>query len=110
MKNGFYGLALLMMAFLPFSFYVTFAYGTLPGFACSAAAVWYERRFLEERRKRDLILSSVLISAAILFKSNYMIVLTAMVLFFYSGSGVPKKLFPLLGAAAVLFAYLLSTA
>lgn len=108
MKNGFYGLALLMMAFLPFSFYVTFAYGTLPGFACSAAAVWYERRFLEERRKRDLILSSVLISAAILFKSNYMIVLTAMVLFFIAEAVFRKKLFPLLGAAAVLSAYLLS--
>ena len=75
-----------------------------------AAAVWYERRFLEERRKRDLILSSVLISAAILFKSNYMIVLTAMVLFFIAEAVFRKKLFPLLGAAAVLSAYLLSTA
>lgn len=108
MKNRFYGLALLMMAFLPFSFYVTFAYGTLPGFACSAAAVWYERSFLEERRKRDLILSSVLISAAILFKSNYMIVLTAMVIFFTAEAMFQKKLFPLLGAAALLSAYLLS--
>lgn len=106
MKSGFYGLVLLMMAFLPFSFYITFAYGTMPGFACSAAAVWYERRFLKERRKRDLFWASVLISAAILFKSNYLIVLTAMVIFFLAEAVFQKKLFPLLGAASVLAVYL----
>lgn len=108
MKSSFRGLVLLMMAFLPFSFYVTFAYGTIPGFACSAAAVWYEKKFLDERRKRALFFASLLISAAILFKSNYMIVLAAMVIFFLAEAVFQKKLFPFLGAAAVLAAYLTS--
>lgn len=108
MKRGFHGLVLLMMAFLPFSFYITFAYGTIPGFACSAAAVWYERRFLEEGRKRDLILASLLIAAAILFKSNYMIVLTAMVIFFAAEAVFQKKPALILGAVSLMAAYLIS--
>lgn len=108
MKNGCCGLVLLLMAFLPFSFYVTFAYGTIPGFACSAAAVWYGRRFLKEHRNRDLFRSAILISSAILFKSNYMIVLVAMILLFLAEAVFQKKLFPLLGVISVLAVYLAS--
>ena len=108
MKGGFHSLALLLLAFLPFSFYITFAYGTIPGFACSAAAVWYERRFLEEGRKRDLMLASLLIAAAILFKSNYMIVLAAMVIFFAAEAVFQKKPVWILGAVSLMAAYLIS--
>lgn len=108
MKRGFYSLVLLLLAFLPFSFYITFAYGTIPGFSCSAAAVWYERRFLEEGRKRDLLLASLLIAAAILFKSNYMIVLTAMVIFFAAEAVFQKKPALILGAVSLMAAYLIS--
>lgn len=108
MKRGYHSLVFLLLAFLPFSFYVTFAYGTMPGFACSAAAVWYERRFLKDGRKADLLLASLLISAAILFKSNYMIVLAAMIIFLLAESVFQKKLLPLFGAAALLSAYLIS--
>lgn len=108
MKGGFHSLALLLLAFLPFSFYITFAYGTIPGFACSAAAVWYERRFLEEGRKRDLMLASLLIAAAILFKSNYMIVLAAMVIFFAAEAVFQKKPVWILGAVSLMATYLIS--
>lgn len=103
-----YGLTLAMLSFLPFSFYITFVYGTIPGFACAAAAVWYEKRFLDEGGKRNLFLSAACIAAAILFKSNYLIVLTAMALFFLADALVRRRAVSLFGAAAVIAAYLFS--
>lgn len=103
-----YGLTLAMLAFLPFSFYITFVYGTVPGFACASAAVWYEKQFLDRRGWKNLLLSAACITAAILFKSNYLIVLTAMVLIFLADALFRRRAVSLLGAAAVIAAYLFS--
>lgn len=84
------GLALLMMGYLPFAFYITFVYGTIPGFFCSAAALYYEQRFIKERKKWELVVAAFLISAAVLLKSNYLIVLVAMVIYLLS-NGIFKK-------------------
>lgn len=99
---------IFLFVYLPFAFYFTFSYGTIPGFSCSAAAVWYEWKFLTFGRKRDLFLSAIFISLAILFKSNYLIVLTAMVIFFLADAMIKKRILPVFGAVAVLAVYLFS--
>lgn len=103
-----YGLTLFLFAFLPFSFYFTFAYGTVPGFACAAAALWYQRRFLCDGGRRNLILSAIAITAAILLKSNYLIVLTAMVIFYAADAVFQRRTVSLLGAVLAVSFYLLS--
>ena len=103
-----YGLTLFLSAFLPFSFYFTFAYSTVPGFACSAAALWYQRCFLRGGGRKNLLLSALSIAAAILLKSNYLIVLTAMVIFFAADAVFKRRAASLLGAVLAVSFYVIS--
>lgn len=72
---------LFLFLFLPLTWYVTFVYGNIYGHAFSMLAVLSGYRFFEEMKVKDFIISFVSIALAMMFKSNYLIVFIAMVLF-----------------------------
>lgn len=100
------GTGLLMIAFLPFTFYITFVYGTIPGFACSAAALYYEYCFLNHGGWKNFFISALSICAAILLKSNYLIVLVAMVIYLLTWSLFRKKVKFTMAAVLMMVLYL----
>ena len=70
-----------LILFFPIVFYTTFLYGNLIGCALSIVAIFYELSFFEKHKILDMIFSAMFISLAILFKSNYLIILLAMIIF-----------------------------
>lgn len=97
------GLLLLMLFFLPFTFYFTFVYGTVPGFALSVWAMYEEYRYLATSRWKHFFCAAFGITAAVLLKSNYLIVLAAMVIYLLSYSVFRKKAAFLLAALLMVF-------
>ena len=75
--------------FFPLAMYSSFIYGNILGLACSLAALEREMNYFENNRKRDLMLSAVLIALAVQLKSNYLIFLIGMVI--YAGAEMIKK-------------------
>ena len=60
----------------------TFLYGVLPGLCAALWSVWFALRFCQDGgqgkgRKRDIVFAALLITAAVLLKKNYLIVLIA---------------------------------
>lgn len=84
------GLLLWMLFCLPFSFYILFAYGTVPGFGLSCFAMHHLMRYVKEDRGKDFWIGAFAAAAAVLFKSNYLIVMFALFLYL-AASGVFKK-------------------
>ncbi|MFQ8842985.1 MAG: hypothetical protein ACLR8P_21000 [Clostridium fessum] len=94
-------LLLWMACCLPFSFYILFVYGTMPGFGLSCLAMERLVRYVEEGRGRDFWIGAAAVAAAAILKSNYEIVLVA--LFLYLASlGVFRRKARLLVAAVLL--------
>lgn len=71
------GCGLLM---LPLLFYTSFLYGNLIGLCLGLWAMWFELKYLEDHRVRDLLLAVLLIVIASAVKNNYLIFLVAIVL------------------------------
>ena len=94
-------LLLWMACCLPFSFYILFVYGTMPGFGLSCLAMERLVRYVEEGRGRDFWIGAAAVAAAVILKSNYEIVLVALFLYLAS-SGVFRKKARLLVAAVLL--------
>lgn len=101
--NGNRGLLFWMACCLPFSFYILFVYGTMPGFGLSCLAMERLVRYVEEGRGRDFWIGAVAAAAAVILKSNYKIVLVALFLYLAS-SGIFRKKVRLLVAAVLLIA------
>lgn len=97
------GLLILLLFFLPFTFYFTFVYGTVPGFALSVWAMYEEYRYLDTGRWKYFFCAALGITAAVLLKSNYLIVLAAMVIYLLSYSVFRKKAAFLLAAVLMVF-------
>ena len=66
----------------PLLFYITLVYGTLPGFACAVMGLYYQYRFLLENRLIAILPCIIFSCGAVLFKSNYLIFIVAMVIIF----------------------------
>lgn len=92
---------LLTFSFLPFASYITFVYGTMPGFCLSSAALYYLYRYIETERHRYFFAASFAASFAVLLKSNYLIVLTALVIYLLS-EGVFRKKGKFIAAAVLM--------
>lgn len=97
------GLLLSLMLYLPFSFYVIFAYGTMPGFGLSCLALYRIGRYIREERGADLWIGAAAAAGAVLLKSNYQIVLTALVIDLAAESVFQKRR-RLFGAALLVAA------
>lgn len=94
--------ALLWMLFcLPFSFYILFVYGTVPGFGLSCMSMNRLVRYVKEDKGKDFWIGALYAAAAVLFKSNYLIVIIAFFLYLAS-SGIFKKKYSLLAASVLL--------
>lgn len=93
----------LLLSYLPFSFYYLFVYGTMPGFGLSGLALYRLHRYIKDGRASDLWIASVSATAAVLLKSNYLIVLVAMLIYLAS-EGVFRKKARLFAAAFLMAA------
>ncbi len=74
------GLFLCLILYLPFSFYVVFTYGTMPGFGLSCLALYRIGRYIREERGMDLWIGAAAATGAVFLKSNYQIALAALVI------------------------------
>ena len=66
--------------FFPLLMYSSFIYGNICGLAFSVAAIRKELDFFEKRKKTDLILAAASMTLAIIFKSNSLIFMIAMII------------------------------
>lgn len=96
------GVLLLTFGCLPFASYITFVYGTMPGFCLSSAALYYLNSYINTGKRSSFWLASFTVSGAVLLKSNYLIVLTALVIYLIS-EGVFRRSGRLLAAAVIMF-------
>lgn len=95
------GLLFLTFGCLPFAFYITFVYGTMPGFCFSSAALYFLYRYIHTDKIGSLMIASLLASASVLLKSNYLIVLVALIIYLLS-EGVFRKRAGFLAAAVLM--------
>lgn len=72
---------ILLLLFVPLTWYIVFVYGNVFGLAFSLYAVLSGYRYFEDRRIKDIILAFVGITLSMMFKSNYSITFVAMVFF-----------------------------
>ena len=93
-------LLLWMACCLPFSFYILFVYGTMPGFGLSCLAMERLVRYVEEGRGRDFWIGAAAVAAAVILKSNYEIVLVALFLYLASSGSLSKESTPAGGSGA----------
>ncbi|MCM1561830.1 MAG: hypothetical protein NC123_20205, partial [Butyrivibrio sp.] len=62
-----------LLGFLPMWGYVTYIYGTVPGFCCGLWGIWQERKFEETGKDRHLAAAGILLMLAVMWKNNYII-------------------------------------
>lgn len=67
--------------FFPLIMYCSFVYGNILGLSCSISAIRQELSFFKYRKKRNALLSAIMITLAISLKSNYLIFMTGMVIY-----------------------------
>lgn len=92
------GTWVILLLYLPFSLYITFVYGTMPGFALSMGSLLAAKQFLRDRKFRYALLCAVLIACAVEMKSNYLIVLIALIIYLLGEALLCRKPAPVLAA------------
>lgn len=70
-----------LILWLPFSFYVTYLYGILPGMALSLCAVYCAVMYLKTRKYRYILPAAITMGVATVLKMNCLIYLIAIVCF-----------------------------
>lgn len=108
-KNRRLGLFLWMLFCLPVSFYILFVYGTMPGFGLSCFAMYRLVRYVKEDRGKDFWIGALAAVAAVLLKSNYLIVLTALFLYLSSSGVFKKKLSLILASVLLILVYVIAS-
>lgn len=74
-------LYLAYYSFIPIYSYLTFVYGTIPGFAFSIFAIYNMYQFIKAKRTTNMLFSCLYITLAIMLKTNSLIFWFAMLLF-----------------------------
>ena len=93
-EGGSLSVTALGIAFLPLLFYVSFVYGTIPGLFLSMAGLLLTIHFCRNAKWYQAVSASVLLSMAVLFKSNYQIFVIAALLYaLYNGLQGKKHCF-----------------
>lgn len=72
---------ILLFAYMPLNWYVTFVYGNIFGHAFSMLAILEGYQFFEHRTLKSFIIAFISIIVAMMLKMNYMIVFIAMIFF-----------------------------
>lgn len=101
------GTIFALFLFAPLSFYVTFIYGNLYGLATSTVAVWLMLKYLEGNKIRYLFISSICLELSVLFKSNYIITLVAMICLIFLYAIKEKKIKLTLSVILLIAVYVL---
>lgn len=95
-----------LLVFLPIFFYITFMYGNIFGLACSMVAVLFEIKYFEKSKWYYILISGIGISLAIIFKSNYLVTLIAMIIMFILHSLEYKKVRNIIAILSILLIYI----
>ena len=104
------GTELLYYIFAPFLLFTMYIYGTILGFAFSLFAFYMELLLLKRRKWRYVCGAAVCMGVAVVFKTNSMVMMVAMLLFLvYDGIMEKKKRYALAGIAAILLVQVLFT-
>lgn len=98
-----------LLGFLPMWGYVTYIYGTVPGLCCGLWGIRLERKFEETKKNRYLFASGVLLMLAVMWKNNYIIFATAVMIMVFLFAVREKTVKPLWGIAWILALYFLGT-
>lgn len=72
---------LLSFLFLPQFFFILFAYGTIPGLFFTILSIYYTLKFSKNLHYRDLILTIISGSIAVILRKNFLICIIAIVIF-----------------------------
>lgn len=64
---------ILSYMFLPQFFFITFAYGLIPGFLCFMLALYLLQKYFHYHQKKQVVLALIFIALACVLKSNYLI-------------------------------------
>lgn len=102
-------LSVLCIAMLPLYLYATFIYGDVPGMGFAVPAVYYVMRYLNTRKRRLMIPSIICMTFAVLFKSNNIVILAAVVIILVLHLIKEKDIFAVIFAAALILAPTLFT-
>ena len=100
---------LFLILFFPMVFYTSFLYGNLMGCAFSTMAMYYEFEYFENHKVCNMILSTVFIGIALMIKSNYLIVLLAMLIFLGIDWIISLKKKNIIFAVIVICSYIIAT-
>lgn len=95
-----------LLLFAPIFFYTTFLYGNILGLTFSTLAIWLQMLYEKKRKWYFIILAGVCIGLAIIIKSNYLIVLIAMVIMFLVDILENKKLMDFIAIIAIIAIYI----
>ncbi len=68
-----------LFLFIPMWFYITFIYGNIIGLMFSMVSTFFVLKYLENDKIKDLLISAICMSLAVAFKSNYLIMLIAII-------------------------------
>lgn len=93
-----------MLCWFPFFCYTTYIYGNVIGFSLAMFALLHAYRFFQRTKWRDLWLSALFIGLASLFKSNFKIVMVALMILYVLYAIRARKKEALLGAVSVFAA------
>lgn len=75
--------ALAMVLFLPWSFYVTYLYGIVPGEALALGAICFTVAFKKKKKMIYVVWGSLCIAGAVLLKSNFLIFAVGILLYIF---------------------------
>lgn len=79
-KKAVIATVLMLTVSLPMLFYTTFVYGNYIGFMFAVMAIYQELMLFRDEKLYRVFLTAVFISLAIIFKSNFLIMIIAMLL------------------------------
>ena len=85
------GTELLCFAFAPFLLYTMYVYGTILGFAFSLLAFYMELLLLKRKQWKYVFGAALCIGLAVVFKTNSMVMMVAMLLFLLYDAIMEKK-------------------
>ncbi len=100
---------LALLAFFPACGYVTYIYGTIPGICCSFWGVLQEKKYEETGKLKYLLETGVLLLLAVMWKSNYIIFVIAVVIMLVVHAIRERQAKPLVGILLILMLYFAGT-
>lgn len=101
--------ALILLMYAPMMLYVTFTYGTMIGLCLSVIGIYYQMSFLKSGKWYGAVISAVCIPSAVMFKSNYLIVLVASVLVYLFYALYKKKIRNAIVVVLLICVYVLAS-